>query len=155
MKTMIRTLCAIAAAAASLLAAPSAMAAECAVTVESNDAMQFNLKSMEVPKACKRFAITLKHVGKLPKTAMGHNVVISTSADMAAVAKDAIAAGLANGYLQPADARVLAHTALIGGGESSTTELDVAKLVAGERYSFFCSFPGHSALMKGSLQLGG
>lgn len=155
MKKMSRTLCAIAAAAAGMLAMPSAMANECAVVVESNDAMQFNVKSMEVPKSCKSFEITLKHVGKLPKTAMGHNIVISKSSDMAAVAKDGIGAGVGKDYLQPADARVLAHTALIGGGESSSVKLDVAKLVTGEAYSFFCSFPGHSSIMKGSLKLAG
>jgi azurin len=154
MKTMTRVLFVLSAAAAAVLAAPSAMAAECAVTVESNDAMQFNLKSLEVPKSCKSYEITLKHVGKLPKTAMGHNVVISKTADMAAVAKDGIGAGVAQGYLKAEDARVLAHTALIGGGESSTVTLDVTKLAAAESYSFFCSFPGHSSIMKGSLKLG-
>ena len=154
MKTISRTLCAMAAAAASLLVAPSAMAAECAVTVESNDAMQFNLKSLEVPKSCKSYEITLKHVGKLPKTAMGHNLVISQTADMAAVAKDGIGAGVAKDYLKTGDSRVLAHTALIGGGESSTVKLDVSQLKAAESYSFFCSFPGHSSIMKGSLKLG-
>lgn len=153
MKTISRALCATAAAMAAMLAMPSAMAGECAVTVESNDAMQFNLKTVEVPASCASFEITLLHVGKLPKTAMGHNLVVSKSADMAQVAKDGIGAGVANGYLQPQDARVLAHTDLIGGGERSSVQLDPSKLAAGESYSFFCSFPGHSALMKGNLKL--
>lgn len=154
MKTMSRALCATAAAVAAMLAAPGVMAAECAVTVESNDAMQFNVKSMDVPKSCKHFDITLKHVGKLPKTAMGHNLVVSKTADMAGVAKDGIGAGVVKDYLKAGDTRVLAHTKLIGGGESDTVRLDVSQLGAGESYSFFCSFPGHSALMKGNLQLG-
>jgi azurin len=58
------------------------MAAGCEAVVESNDAMQFNVKSIDVPKSCKKFSVTLKHVGKMPKTAMGHNIVVSTSADM-------------------------------------------------------------------------
>lgn len=154
MKILTRAACATAVALAAILTLPSAMANDCTVTVESNDAMQFNVKSLVVPKACKSFEIELKHVGKLPKTAMGHNVVITKTADMAATAKDAIGAGVAQGYLQPGDARVLAHTDLIGGGESSSLKLDVAKLVAGEAYSFFCSFPGHSSIMKGGLKLG-
>lgn len=153
MKTMTRALCATAAAVAALLAAPSAMAADCAVTVESNDAMQFNVKSLEIPKSCKTFDITLKHVGKLPKAVMGHNVVITKTADMAAVAKDGISAGVSNDYLKPGDSRVLANSKLIGGGESDTLTLDVGKLAAGESYSFFCSFPGHASMMKGSLKL--
>ena len=118
-----------------------------------NDAMQFNVKSLQVPSSCKSFDITLKHVGKLPKAAMGHNVVITKTADMAAVAKDGISAGVSNDYLKPGDSRVLANSKLIGGGESDTLTLDVGKLAAGESYSFFCSFPGHASMMKGSLKL--
>ncbi len=153
MKTMKRALCVTAATVAGLLATPAVMASDCAVTVESNDAMQFNVKSLQVPSSCKSFDITLKHVGKLPKTAMGHNVVITKTADVAAVAKDGISAGVANDYLKTGDGRVLAHSKLIGGGESDTLTLDVGKLAAGENYSFFCSFPGHASMMKGTLKL--
>ena len=73
--------------AAGALSAP-AMAAGCEAVVESNDAMQFNVKSIDVPKSCKKFSVTLKHVGKMPKTAMGHNIVVSTAADMQAVITD-------------------------------------------------------------------
>lgn len=150
---MKRALCVTAATVAGLLATPAVMASDCAVTVESNDAMQFNVKSLQVPSSCKSFDITLKHVGKLPKTAMGHNVVITKTADVAAVAKDGISAGVANDYLKTGDSRVLAHSKLIGGGESDTLTLDVGKLAAGENYSFFCSFPGHASMMKGTLKL--
>jgi azurin len=64
------------------------MAAECATTVEANDAMQYNVKTITVPKTCKTFAVTLKHTGKLPVTAMGHNWVLSHSADEAGVIAD-------------------------------------------------------------------
>mgnify|MGYP001137633352 CR=1 FL=1 len=120
------------------------MAAECATTVEANDAMQFNTKTITVPKTCKTFKVTLKHTGKLPVTAMGHNGVIA----------DGMKAGAANSYEKPGDARILAHTKLIGGGESDTATIDVAKLKAGEQYAYFCTFPGHAALMKGTLSLG-
>ena len=33
------------------------MAAECATTVEANDTMQFNTKSITVPKTCKTFTV--------------------------------------------------------------------------------------------------
>ena len=42
-------------------------------TIESNDAMQHNLKEMVVDKSCKQFTVHLKHVGKMAKVAMGHN----------------------------------------------------------------------------------
>ena len=34
-----------------------------------------------------------------------------------------------------------------------TLRFDVAKIKAGENYAWFCSFPGHSTLMKGTLAL--
>ena len=130
------------------------LAAECATTVEANDAMQFNTSTITVPKTCKSFKVTLKHVGKLPVTAMGHNWVLSHSSDQAGVIADGMKAGAANSYEKPDDTRIVAHTKLIGGGESDTATVNVAKLKAGEEYAFFCTFPGHAALMKGTLSLG-
>ena len=130
------------------------MAAECATTVEASDAMQFNTSTITVPKTCKAFKVTLKHIGKLPVTAMGHNWVLSHSSDEAGVIADGMKAGAANSYEKPADTRIIAHTKLIGGGESDTATVNVAKLKAGEKYAFFCTFPGHAALMKGTLSLG-
>ena len=65
-----------------------------------------------------------------------------------------LAAGLANQYVKAGDARVLAHTKVVGPGQSDTVSVDVAKLKAGESYTFFCSFPGHAAVMKGAFKLG-
>ena len=63
-------------------------------------------------------------------------------------------AGLAADYIKAADARVIAHSKVVGGGESTSVVIPVAKLSAtGAPLSFFCSFPGHSALMKGSITL--
>src|SRR6218665_695508 len=100
-----------------LLAMP-ALAATCNADIEGNDAMQFNKTSIAVPASCKQFTVKLKHAGKLPKTAMGHNWVLSKAADMQAVANDGMPAGPDKSYLKPGDARVIAHTKLIGGGES-------------------------------------
>jgi azurin len=130
------------------------MAAECATTIEGSDAMQFNQKTITVPKTCKSFKVTLKHTGKMPKTAMGHNWVLSHSADESGVIADGMKAGADNNYEKPGDARIIAHTKLIGGGESDTATINVGKLKAGEQYAFFCTFPGHAALMKGTLSLG-
>lgn len=130
------------------------MAAECSTTIEGSDAMQYNQKTITVPKTCKTFAVTLKHTGKLPKTAMGHNWVLARSKDESGVVTDGMKAGAANNYEKPADTRIIAHTRLIGGGESDTATFNVARLKAGETYAFFCTFPGHAALMKGTLSLG-
>ncbi|MBQ0132743.1 MAG: azurin [Comamonas sp.] len=150
---MKKTLMALALLAAGGIAAP-AMAANCAVTVEGNDQMQFNVKTIEVPKACKTYTVTLKHVGKMPKSAMGHNLVLTTTADATAAAADGMKAGAAADYVKAGDTRVLAYTKVIGGGESTDVAIDVSKLKAGTDYTYFCSFPGHSFIMKGSLKLG-
>ena len=135
-----------------LLAGP-ALAANCDVEIEGNDAMQFNKTSIAVPASCRQFTVKLKHVGKLPKVAMGHNWVLSKATDVQGVATDGIPAGLDKAYVKHGDARVVAHTKVIGGGEADAVSFDVAKLKAGESYAWFCSFPGHASIMKGTLAL--
>lgn len=140
-----------AASAASEVAAPAA-ADNCAATVESNDQMQFNTKDIQVSKSCKEFTITLKHTGTQPKEGMGHNIVISKDSDQEGVLTDGADAGAAADYVKANDARVIAHTKLIGGGEEASLTLDPTKLADGN-YKFFCSFPGHVALMSGTVTL--
>lgn len=132
---------------------PGLAAAACSVDVQGNDAMQFNTKSIAVDKSCKEFTVNLTHPGKLPKASMGHNWVLTTQADMQKVATDGMAAGLDKDYVKPGDPRVIAYTKVIGGGEKASVTFDVSKLKAGEKYAFFCSFPGHWAIMKGELTL--
>ena len=138
------------AASANSAAAPAA--GNCATTVEANDAMQFNTKEIQVSKACKEFTITLKHTGTQPKSGMGHNIVISKAEDMDGVLKDGAAAGADADYVKAGDARVVGHTKLIGGGEEASVTVDPAKLADGS-YKFYCSFPGHGALMNGTVTL--
>ncbi|RGA92022.1 azurin [Neisseria meningitidis] len=132
-------------------AAEAPAADNCAATVESNDNMQFNTKDIQVSKACKEFTITLKHTGTQPKASMGHNLVIAKAEDMDGVFKDGVGAADTD-YVKPDDARVVAHTKLIGGGEESSLTLDPAKLADGD-YKFACTFPGHGALMNGKITL--
>ncbi|MCC6077000.1 azurin [Pseudomonas sp. GCM10022188] len=124
---------------------------ECEVDVQATDQMQFSTNAITVDKSCKTFTVNLEHTGKMDKNVMGHNWVLSTSADMQPVITDGSAAGLDNEYLKDDDPRVIAHTKVIGGGEKDSVKIDVSKLTAGEEYMFFCSFPGHSAMMKGTL----
>jgi azurin len=143
----------IAFATASLLASGAAFADDCATEIEGNDVMQFNKASITVPASCKDFTVTLKHVGKMPKTTMGHNWVLTKPADQKNVIKEGIAAGPAKDYVDAEDAKIIAHTKLIGGGESTSVTFPVSKLAAGETYAYFCNFPGHAAIMKGTLSV--
>ncbi|WP_313927643.1 azurin [Pseudoxanthomonas sp.] len=126
-------------------------AGNCTVSLKGDDAMKFDLKEATVSAGCATITIELTHTGKLPAAAMGHNVVVSKTADLAGVARDAIKAGAAKEYVPAGDARVIAHTSLIGGGQKTKITFPGKKLTAGGDYSFFCSFPGHSTLMKGKL----
>ncbi len=135
-----------------LMAAP-AMAAECSVVVESTDQMQFNTKEIVVSKACSTVEVELKHVGQIPKAAMGHNIVIAKAEDAAGVIADSMAVGVDKDYVKADDARILAHSALIGGGESTKFSIDPAKLEKDGAYEFFCTFPGHAAMMKGVVKV--
>lgn len=130
---------------------PAAVVNNCATEIEGNDAIQYNVGSIAVPASCTEFTITLRHVGKMPVTAMGHNVVIAKTADVQAVAADGLAAGAAANYVKAGDARIVANTKMIGGGESTSMTFNAAKLKDGGPYTFFCSFPGHVATMKGTI----
>lgn len=129
----------------------AAMAANCSFVIEASDSMTFNKKSMTVSKACKEVSVTIKHVGKLPKAAMGHNWVLSTKADAQSVINAGAGAGPGAGYVAANKKGVIAATKLVGGGESDTVKFSTKDLKTSGSYEFFCTFPGHSALMKGTL----
>ncbi len=126
-----------------------ATVANCATTIEGNDAMQFNVNAITVPASCSTFTINLKHVGKLPVAAMGHNVVISTATDMPAIARDGMT--VSPEHIKAGDTRVIAASKMIGGGESTSVSFDVSKIKSGGPFKFFCSFPGHLTLMQGNI----
>jgi azurin len=126
-------------------------APNCVVKLKGNDAMQYDLKTATVSASCPKITIELMHTGKMAAQVMGHNVVVSQTADMAAITAAGMKAGAAAGYVPKGDAKMIAATPMIGGGASTKTSFAGSKLKAGGDYSFYCSFPGHSALMKGTL----
>lgn len=134
--------------------APAATAsAECTTVITSDDAMKFDPKEINIKSSCAQYTITLKHVGKMPAAAMGHNVVISKSADKDGVLADGATAGIGSDYVKAGDERVVAFTKLIGGGEEASVTFDTAKLAKDGAYEFFCSFPGHYAMMNGKIKI--
>ena len=135
------------------LASGQLLAAECKVTVDSTDQMSFNTKAIEIDKSCKTFTVELTHSGSLPKAVMGHNWVLSKEADMQPISTDGLSAGIDKDYLKDGDTRIIAHTKVIGAGETDSVTFDVSKLKADEKYMFFCSFPGHISMMKGTVTL--
>lgn len=128
-------------------------AAACSIDVGVTEAMAFSTKNIDVPKTCKDFTVNLKVAGTMAKAVMGHNLVVSKAADQQAVVDDGNKAGLAGNYVKANDARVVVATKVIGGGENTSSKFSVSKLNAKDAYTFYCSFPGHSMIMKGTLKL--
>jgi azurin len=139
-----------------VLAAPGAFAADkvCKLDIASTDQMTFDKKELSVAADCTSVELTLHHVGKMPAAAMGHNWVLAKTADAQAVANDGLSAGVANDHIKKGDTRVIAHTKIIGGGQTTSVTFPTSALKKGEAYTYFCTFPGHIALMKGTFKFG-
>lgn len=125
--------------------------ADGAVSVEitANDTMKFSVTEIRAA-AGQKVRVAFTNLGHTPKQAMGHNWVLFTimpDADLTGLVQGA--ASRAPDYL-PADAsKILAHTKLLGPGESDAIEF-VSPTQPGD-YPFVCTFPGHAALMRGKL----
>jgi azurin len=129
------------------------LAQEKKLELTGNDQMQFNTKTLEVT-AGEKVSLTFKHIGVLQKVAMGHNVVIlKAGTPIPAFATKAMQAA-ATDYI-PADEEskkmIVAHTKILGGGESQTITF-TAPAEPGD-YPYVCTFPGHFALMQGVLKV--
>jgi azurin len=126
----------------------------CQLEINGTDQLQYDKQTLTVPASCKEVTLTLHHTGKLPREAMGHNWVLVNAADFNAVASAGMGAGLANDYVAPSDKRVLAHTKTIGGGQTTSVTFQTSILKPGGDYRYLCTFPGHNALMRGTLKFG-
>lgn len=135
-----------------LLLANGAFAA-CEFDVEVGDSLQFSVSEIEVEASCESVTINLTHTGQLPAAAMGHNWVLTTDADFQDVATAGMGVGLEGNYVPSDDDRVIAATEIIGGGESTSVSFAIGDLDAAGSYTFFCSFPGHWSIMKGSFRI--
>lgn len=120
------------------------------IEITGNDQMQFNVKNFEVTEG-ETIQLSLKHIGQLPAVAMGHNVVIlKPDTDLPAFAAKSAPAKDSEYIPQDQESldQVVAHTALLGGGEED--EITFTAPEPGE-YPFICSFPGHFAIMQGVM----
>jgi len=138
----------------SLILLSHTVVAACNVDMEVGDALTFSATQITVKKSCGNVTINLKHSGKLAASVMGHNWVLTKESDANDVAAKGLAAGLANNYVPAGDARVLASTKIIGGGESTSISFSTDALTPGGKYIYVCTFPGHSFVMRGTLTVG-
>ena len=124
---------------------------DCALQIAGDDMMRYDKKVLQVDSSCQRVKLTLTHSGQLPKAAMGHNWVLTKAADKDATVAAGVTAGPQHGYLQQGDVRIIAATGMIGGKEQTSVTFSTNKLKVGEKYLFFCTFPGHVGLMTGDF----
>lgn len=118
------------------------------LSLEGNDQMKYNKKRLRA-KAGAEVELTFKHVGEMSKQAMGHNfVLLKKGTDIMEFGEKA-AGAVDNDYIPEDTDAIIAHTEMLGGGESTVLKF-TAPTEKGE-YDFICSFPGHVALMKGKF----
>ena len=118
------------------------------LALSGNDLMQFDKKEFKV-KAGQEVTLTLRHIGKIDVKVMGHNfVLLKSGTAIPAFSAKAASAGQKLDWIPDGGKDVIAHTKMIGGGQS--TQVIFTAPAAGT-YDFICSFPGHSGLMKGKF----
>ena len=113
------------------------------VEIQADDKMRFDVTAFEA-KPGQKISVTLKNIGTTPKFSMGHNfIMLDRTVTTQNVQKflDAASTEASHDYVPPASKEVLAHTKLLGPGESDTVTFN-APFVPGE-YLYLCSFPGH------------
>ncbi|MDV4102888.1 plastocyanin/azurin family copper-binding protein [Flavobacterium sp. I3-2] len=121
---------------------------EVELTISGGDDMKFDKTELKV-KEGQTVKLILKHTGKAPIEAMGHNVaILAQGTDFNAFANAAINAK-DNDYIpKEMEKAVITKTDMIGGGQ--TTEITFNAPAKGS-YDFLCSFPGHYIYMKGKF----
>ena len=120
------------------------------VTITGNDTMQFDKREFTV-KSGEKVEIEFKNIGKLPKIAMGHNLVIlkkGISSLKFGQKAMAMGANATNPLPEGSMGDVIAATKLLGPGETETITFTAPD--PGD-YQFVCSFPGHFAAMRGLM----
>lgn len=118
------------------------------IELKATDDMKFDQTKFTV-RAGEEITLTFTNAGVLPIETMGHNVVIlEKRADIAQFANASARAKETDyiSHLYVTD--IVAHTQLLGPGESETIKFT---LKAPGDYTFICTFPGHWAAMKGTI----
>jgi azurin len=113
--------------------------------------MQFDVKNFDVT-AGKKVKLTFKNAGKLPKIAMGHNLVLLKKGVSAiAFGQKALGAGAnaVNPLPDSLKGDVIANTKLLGPGEEEIVTFTAPKEKGA--YEYVCTFPGHFAMMRGTM----
>ncbi|MGK6352136.1 plastocyanin/azurin family copper-binding protein [Parapedobacter sp. DT-150] len=118
------------------------------IALVGNDLMKFD-KTLFRVTAGQPVKLTLTNAGEMPKESMGHNVVVvQPGTDLPAFGGEAIKAADTEYIPATFASSIIAHTKLLGPGESDTIEFTLADKGV---YLFLCSFPGHYGIMQGKI----
>ncbi len=118
------------------------------LALAGNDLMKYDKSELTV-KSGQKVTLTLLHEGKGDIKIMGHNfVLLKQGTVIPAFAAKAAAVGQKEDWIPEGGKDVIAHTKMIGGGQSTKVTFTAP---APGTYDFICSFPGHSGLMKGKF----
>ena len=118
------------------------------IQLQANDNMRFDKELFRV-RVGKKISLIFKNTSAKSAASMSHNVVILQGgvdiADFADVARNAKTEQYVPSSL---DSLIIAHTRLVGGGDSDQVEFVIPKPGV---YDFICSFPGHWGTMQGKI----
>lgn len=118
------------------------------IKLDGMDDMKYD-KTLFKVKAGQKITLDFKNIGKLPAAAMSHNVVIlQQGTDVQAFGEAAIPAAATEHIPASMKDDVIAHTKLLGPGESDQITFTLPE--AGV-YDFICTFPGHFGTMRGKI----
>lgn len=110
------------------------------IHINADDKMKYDVTAFDA-KPGEKISITLTNIGTTPKFSMGHNCVVLDRNVNVQNFLDAASMAASTDYVPKDFKGVLAHTKLLGPGESDTVTFN-APYIPGD-YPFFCSFPGH------------
>jgi azurin len=114
------------------------------VTIQTDDKMRYDFTAFEVTPG-QKVSVTFKNIGTTPKFSMGHNFVlldrVINSGNIQSAFLDKASTEASHDYIPPGAKEVLAHSKLLGPGESEVVTFN-APYIPGE-YLYVCSFPGH------------
>lgn len=114
------------------------------VTIQADDKMRYDMTAFDASPG-QKISVTIKNIGTTPKFSMGHNFVLLdrtiNTGNVQSAFLDKASTEASHDYVPPGAKEVLAHSKLLGPGESEVVSFN-APYIPGE-YLYVCSFPGH------------
>jgi azurin len=120
------------------------------IEITGSDTMKYSVTEITA-KPGEKLHVVLKALGSMPKIAMAHNfVLLKAGVKPQDVANAAFNARATDFIPEDMKDKIIAHTSLVGGGE--TSDVSFTAPTKPGKYEYLCTFPGHfSQGMRGTL----